>query len=117
MINFLKFSLTVLFFLLNIGFSNPREDKIFIDYKIEEFNFMGREAKVVFPEIPVQERYWIWRARFWGHEPQLDKLLLSKGFHLVYVDVAGLYGSPEAVKIWNKFYQFITTKYNLNHFI
>lgn len=75
---------------------------------------MGREAKVVFPEIPDQERNWIWRARFWGHEPQLDKLLLSKGFHLVYVDVAGMYGGPEAVDIWNRFYQFVTSEYNLN---
>ena len=33
----------------------------------------------------------MWRARFWGHEPQTDIDLLEKGFHIVYCDVADLY--------------------------
>lgn len=49
-------------------------------------------------------RPWIWRARFWAHEPQVDLALLEAGFHLVYCDVAGLFGSPQAVEIWNQFY-------------
>ncbi len=101
-------------FFVNTAFSTPGQDIIFVEYKTEEFNFMGREAKIVYPNTPDEDRNWIWRARFWGHEPQVDKALLSKGFHLVYVDVAGLYGNPEAVEIWNRFYEFISVKYKLN---
>jgi pimeloyl-ACP methyl ester carboxylesterase len=109
----LRLIVSALFF-INIFFTQPGEDKVFIDFKTEEFNFMGREAKIVFPKTPDKEGNWIWRARFWGHEPQVDKALLSKGFHLAYVDVAGLYGNQEAVEIWNRFYEFVTAKYKLS---
>jgi pimeloyl-ACP methyl ester carboxylesterase len=45
------------------------------------------------------------RARFWGHEPQTDIALLEHGFHIVYCDVADLYGSDKAVQRWNSFYK------------
>ncbi|MGL4492395.1 MAG: GDSL-type esterase/lipase family protein, partial [Tannerellaceae bacterium] len=47
---------------------------------------------------------WVWRARFWGHEPQTDIALLERGFHIAYCDVADLFGAPIAVKRWNQFY-------------
>jgi lysophospholipase L1-like esterase/dienelactone hydrolase len=50
---------------------------------------------------------WIWRARFWGHEPQTDIALLERGFHLVYMDVAEMYGNEESVKLWNQFYDYM----------
>ena len=49
------------------------------------------------PEEAAHGKPWIWRARFFGHEPQADLALLEKGYHLAYTDVAGLYGSPKAV--------------------
>ena len=51
------------------------------------------------------------RARFFGHEPQADKALLEKGFHVVYADVSGLFGAPKAVAIWDSFYQLLTEKH------
>jgi pimeloyl-ACP methyl ester carboxylesterase len=114
MYNFLRFFLPALVFLANAACADSGKDKIFTEYEVKEFSFMGREAKIVFPETPGNDRNWVWRARFWGHEPQVDKALLSKGFYLVYIDVAGLYGNHEAVEIWDRFYKFITGKYNLN---
>ena len=84
----------------------------FAEYEIREFNFKGNAAKIVFPNVEMNGE-WVWRARFWGHEPQLDKALLDKGFHLVYVDVAGLFGNQEAVKRWDSFYKYIRKKYKL----
>ncbi|WP_225035248.1 alpha/beta hydrolase family protein [Winogradskyella sp. SM1960] len=89
-------------------------DKKFKDYKVEEFLFEGHNAKVVFPNTKNSNNYWIWRARFWGHEPQVDKALLEKGFHVVYVDVGNLFGNDEAVSLWDSFYNYCVTKYNLN---
>lgn len=89
-----------------------RGDTIFTEYRIDEFLFQGKQAKVVVPNIEPNGK-WIWRARFWGHEPQTDKALLNKGFHLVYIDVADLFGNLKAVKLWNDFYGYCREKYAL----
>ena len=74
----------------------------------------GVHFKLVFPKKADSHKSWIWRARFWGHEPQTDLALLEKGFHIAYIDVAGLFGNEQAIRIWDDFYQFITTTYGLN---
>ena len=69
--------------------------------------------RVVAPQKSAAGKPWVWRARFWGHEPQFDKVMLKKGFHVVYCDVAGLYGNDEAVERWNAFYKKLTSQYRL----
>lgn len=67
--------------------------------------FDGVNAMVVRPHVAAQGRPWVWRARFWGHEPQADLAMLERGWHIVYCDAADLYGNPEAVARWDGFYQ------------
>ncbi len=112
----MKLQKTLLFTIIAIliSLSSYGQDPVFSEYKSEEFSFEGHDAKVVFPAKPNDEKLWIWRARFWGHEPQLDKALLDLGFHVVYVDVANLYGNDEAVEVWNRFYKLCRKKYGLN---
>lgn len=71
------------------------------------YNFLsdGVQCKVVEPKVVAEGKPWIWRARFWEHEPQTDIELLEHGYHLVYCDVADLFGAPEAVKRWDMFYK------------
>lgn len=78
-------------------------------YERRDFQIEGRDCIVVLPTVPAAGRPWIWRARFWGHEPQTDIALLGHGFHLVYMDVAGLFGCPQAVTLWDAFYRFLVT--------
>lgn len=70
-----------------------------------DFESDGVKCKVVEPHVVAEGKPWIWRARFWGHEPQTDIDLLERGYHVAYCDVANLFGSPEAVKRWNVFYR------------
>jgi alpha-beta hydrolase superfamily lysophospholipase len=79
----------------------------FYKYALYDFTYNNRACKIVEPEKPAAGYPWIWRARFWGHEPQTDTVLLSKGYHLVYCDVVELFGNKEAVAIWNKFYKLM----------
>jgi len=74
-----------------------------------DFKLEGVDCKVVVPNEIADGKPWIWRARFFGHEPQTDVALLKKGYHVAYINVAGLYGSPKAVAIWDTFYEYLTT--------
>ncbi|WP_020526200.1 alpha/beta hydrolase family protein [Flexithrix dorotheae] len=109
----LKATLILFLFMINIPVFG--QDKIFPDFKVKEFTFKGHEAKIVFPKEKNKEGLWIWRARFWGHEPQVDQALLEQGFHVVYVDVADMFGNQEAVELWNEFYKFCVKKYKLHN--
>ena len=82
-------------------------------FALHEFQRNGVNCKVVTPKKAAAGRPWIWRARFWGHEPQTDLALLAKGWHVVYCDVADLFGSPKAVARWNDFYRYLTTTHRL----
>lgn len=84
------------------------------DYEILDSTLNGRAMKIVFPDQANENRDWIWRARFWGHEPQTDIALLEQGFHVAYMDVAGLFGNEEAMGLWDEFYTLATTSYGLN---
>ncbi len=61
---------------------------------------------IVAPKSTIQGQPWIWRARFFGHQPALDQALLDRGYHLAYCDVSNLFGSPKAVARWDGFYAF-----------
>lgn len=88
-------------------FSKIKEEKSisnFHGFECASFTLNGKDCKVVKPKIVAQGRPWIWRARFWGHEPQTDISLLERGFHVVYCDVAELFGNTVAIDLWNRFY-------------
>lgn len=87
----------------------PGEKKLssFYGYRCADFTFNGRNCKVVAPKSAATGHPWIWRARFWGHEPQTDIALLERGFHVVYCDVAELFGNQEAIQLWNSFYALL----------
>jgi hypothetical protein len=79
----------------------------FYGYDCADFLFNGRKAKIVKPRRAAEGKPFIWRARFWGVEPQTDIALLDRGFHVVYCDVAELFGNAEAIATWNKYHSFL----------
>lgn len=64
-------------------------------------------TKIVVPKKIADGKPWVWRARFWGHEPQFDLAMLQRGYHVVYCDVSNLFGSPKALKKWDDFYNYL----------
>lgn len=91
----------------------PVKEFNFHGYKGYEYDNNGVKYYIVKPHHTAKGNPWIWRARFWGHEPQLDIDLLEQGFHLTYCDVAELFGSPKAVERWDEFYA-LAVKAGLN---
>ena len=86
----------------------------FHGFAMHDFALERVRCKVVEPKKTASGKPWIWRARFWGHQPQLDKALLKLGWHVAYCEVGNLFGNPSAVKRWNDFYVFVTTKHDFN---
>ena len=83
----------------------------FHGYTMYSFLFHERQCRIVVPKRPAEGNPWLWRARFFGHRPEVDLALLERGFYVVYIDVADLYGSPTAVQLWNDFYELLNSRY------
>ena len=79
-----------------------------------EFQVQGARCREVTPKNAAPGKPWIWRARFWGHQPQLDIALLKRGWHVAYCEVGNLFGNPKAVARWDQFYRHLTTQHNFN---
>ena len=86
---------------------HPSQITSFAGYSCSDFTLEGRACKLVKPKWSAKGHPWIWRTRFWGHEPQTDIALLERGFHLAYIDVAELFGNDECIKICNNFYKVL----------
>lgn len=84
---------------------SPVREFSFYGYKGFEYSQDGVQLYIVRPHRPAKGNPWIWRARFWGHEPQTDIDLLENGFYLTYCDVGDLFGSAKAIERWDRFYK------------
>lgn len=73
-----------------------------------DFKCGERAAILVCPRTPAEGRPWIWRTEFFGHEPQADAALLAQGWHVAYLDVQNLYGSPTALEAMDAFFRRMT---------
>jgi lysophospholipase L1-like esterase len=92
----------------------PGKQSDFHSFARYDFQYEGRRCIIVAPKKVAEGNPWIWRARFFGHEPQTDIALLERGYHVAYAEVGGLFGAPEAVAIWDKFYDHVTTEYGFH---
>ena len=82
-------------------------------YRTEEFSVAEKSAKVTIPTNPAPGNPWIWRCRFYGAFPAVDEVLLAAGWHVAWVDVADLFGGPEAMEIFDVFYEEARRRFDL----
>jgi pimeloyl-ACP methyl ester carboxylesterase len=78
-----------------------------------DFEIEGLKTTVVVPAQPLEGRPWIWRGEFFGAFADADVALVKAGWHLAYVNVPNLFGSPKAIAAWDKVYAELTGKYDL----
>jgi len=79
-----------------------------------DFQIDRRNAHIIVPSKAAPGKPWIWRARFPEWHYQMDSILIRKGFHVVYVNTDGMFGSPKAMEVWNNFYNYLTSQYGFN---
>lgn len=78
-----------------------------------EFKINENTVSVVAPKQTAPGKPWVWHGEFFGHRPEPDIKLLEKGFHVVYLRVPNMLGSPQAVEHWNNCYAELTKTYQL----
>ena len=94
--------------------SFPGDKSLWNGYDRYDFIVDGRDCLVVTPKSAAPGKPWIWRTRFFGHEPQADVALLGKGFCVAYMDVQNMYGAPVAMQHMDVFYDFLTKRHGLS---
>ncbi|QDV50927.1 alpha/beta hydrolase family protein [Gimesia fumaroli] len=75
------------------------------------FQIAGRNCYVVTPRKTAPGKPWVWRARFPDFHYEMDIELLKQGFHIAYMDVANLFGSPQAIEYGDQFYDYLTKQH------
>ena len=76
-------------------------------FVMHSFVFEGRQARIVAPQQALPGNPWVWRAYFPDWHTDMDSILLSRGFHVAYVDCGDMFGSAEAMQVWEKFYDYL----------
>lgn len=79
-----------------------------------DFRVDGADVIVVEPAKPLPGRPWAWRGEFFGAFPDADIELLRGGWHLAYMAVPDLFGSPKAVARWERFYEVLVGRHGLS---
>ncbi len=112
------FSTTVSFFLITLWPSPAAEiegkTSNWKGFERRDFIHEGLKCIVVVPKSEAKGKPWVWRARFFGHQPQADIALLKLGFHICYCEVGGLFGNEEAVQRWNRFHALLTKEHGFS---
>ena len=75
-----------------------------------DFPFGNTTAYFIRPKQALPGNPWVWRAHFPDFHAEMDSVLLSRGFHVAYVNTNDLFGHPKAMQVWDKFYEYLTTK-------
>ncbi|MCE7062859.1 SGNH/GDSL hydrolase family protein [Dyadobacter sp. CY343] len=72
-----------------------------------EFTFENREAWYVKPAKAIPGNPWVWRAHFPTWHTEMDSILLSRGFHIAYVNTNDMFAHPQAMQVWDAFYDYL----------
>ncbi|MCF3650778.1 alpha/beta hydrolase family protein [Synoicihabitans lomoniglobus] len=85
-------------------------------YERLDFVVAGQPAILIVPHESAPSRPWVWRAEWFGdrHGPQVSLALLAEGWHLAYINASDRYGSPEAMRIFDAFYDHLITACTLD---
>ncbi len=77
------------------------------------FIFEGRDAFLIIPNHPLEGNPWIWRAHFPDWHTSMDSILVNRGYHVAYINTNDMYGCPQAMNIWDRFYSYLVNKHHL----
>ncbi|MEJ8307159.1 GDSL-type esterase/lipase family protein [Saccharibacillus sacchari] len=74
----------------------------------------GRACLIIEPATAAPGRPWIWRTEFFGHFMNADLELVRQGWHIGYVRLSDLYGSPFSAEAMEEFRADAVSRFSLD---
>ncbi|WP_031528383.1 SGNH/GDSL hydrolase family protein [Dyadobacter crusticola] len=86
---------------------NPEKTTSWKGFEKVTFTFENREAWYIKPAKEIPGKPWVWRAHFPTWHTEMDSILLSRGFHIAYVNTNDMFAHPQAMQVWDAFYDYL----------
>ena len=102
----------ILTILITVSYAQKNTNSSWHGFEKENFSFDGRAAYIVKPVKALSGNPWIWRAYFPDWHYEMDSILLSRGFHIAFINCNDMYGSQAAMQVWEGFYQHLVNNYS-----
>ena len=109
----IKYIFQSLLLLLSINFCSPLlaqingQTSVWKGFDKVEFSFKNTKAWYVKPKQALPGNPWVWRAHFPTWHTEMDSILLTRGFHVAYVNTNDLFAHPKAMQVWDAFYDYL----------
>ncbi len=89
------------------------ERKIWAPFKIEEFEFEGRAANIIFPEKANEKKSWTIKTEYRDAFPETELELLKRGFHVTYIKNTSRWAPKIDCDVRARFVKYVSEKYGL----
>ena len=84
------------------------------EFECEEFEFLGRAAKIIYPPKGTKNGKWMLKTEYFGAFPNLEVELLRRGYHLAYLKAKERCGTDPETAAKVEFIKYISEKYGLS---
>ena len=79
------------------------------------FLFEDREATIVFPERPNENKNWMLKTEYFGAFPDFEIEMLKRGWHLAYIKNVTRWCLDEDLDLKKRFAEYLHEQYGLYH--
>ncbi len=79
-----------------------------------EFEFQGRQARLVCPKAPCDGRKWLLKTEYFSAFPTLELAMLERGYHVAYVQNQTRWHHPSDDDVKEAFCAFLHEKFGLH---
>lgn len=78
-----------------------------------DFEFEGREAILVCPETPNEDKNWLFKTEYFGAFPDFEIEMVKRGWHLAYIKNITRWCRDEEIDLKKRFSDFISEEIGL----
>lgn len=82
-------------------------------FKRIDFKFEEKEAILIFPEKPNNEKNWLFKTEYFGAFPDFEIEMVRKGWHLAYIKNTTRWCLDEDIERKKRFIEFLSSEYGL----
>lgn len=90
------------------------QESLWNGYKRLDFVFEGQEAILILPDVPTEDKRWLFKTEYFGAFPGFEVEMLGKGYYVAHVKNTTRWGAPEVTQRQARFAEFLHTEFGLH---